>query len=208
MTDIVKELSRIQKELRAPKNQFNKFGGYKYRSCEDILEGLKKVQGDTAIILTDKVEQIGDRFYIKATATISTGEDCISVDAYSREPISQKGMSDPMLTGSASSYARKYALNGLFCIDDTKDADHESQSPKKTGYSNNRNQPNDPAEFMIRFGKEFYGKKLGDLTKEEAFSYCEKLEQFAEKQGKPLEGPAKLLVQATEALYGMGEQPK
>lgn len=127
-------LQQIQSELKAPKGQFNSFGGYKYRSCEDILEALKPVlqKHDAAILLSDTVELVGNRVYVKATATLKTKEGDISVTAYAREAESRKGMDESQITGSASSYARKYALNGLFGIDDTKDADTMDNRAKST----------------------------------------------------------------------------
>lgn len=118
-------LQQIQQKLKAPKNQRNTFGGYNYRSCEDILEALKPVLAEfnAAIVLSDTVELVGNRVYVKATATLKSEEGDISVTAFAREAETRKGMDDSQITGSASSYARKYALNGLFGIDDTKDAD-------------------------------------------------------------------------------------
>jgi len=122
---ITQVLSDIQSKLIAPKGQTNKFGGYKYRSCEDILEGLKTLISDygVSVTLEDDIVMVGNRIYVKATATLSYDNETKSATAFAREPESQKGMSEPQLTGSASSYARKYALNGLFAIDDTKDHD-------------------------------------------------------------------------------------
>ena len=120
---IFSQLSRIQRELKAPKGQYNNFGKYKYRSCEDILEAVKPLLKDTILTITDSVEYIGNRYYIKANAILSDGENNIIITAYAREAESKKGMDESQVTGAASSYARKYALNGLFCIDDTKDAD-------------------------------------------------------------------------------------
>ncbi len=122
------DLLQVQADLKAPKGQTNNFGKYKYRSCEDILEAVKPLlaKNELTLTLTDSIELIGERYYIKATATISgVGDegDSISVNAYARECETKKGMDDAQLTGSCSSYARKYALNGLFLIDDTKDAD-------------------------------------------------------------------------------------
>lgn len=123
------KLMNIQSELKAPKGQYNSFGKYKYRSCEDILEAIKPLLKENACVLTisDSVEMVGDRFYIKATATLRDTEsaDEISVTAYAREAEDKKGQDSSQVTGATSSYARKYALNGLFCIDDTKDADIE-----------------------------------------------------------------------------------
>lgn len=124
---VYEKLAIVQQELIAPKNQYNSFGKYNYRSCEDILEGLKpclkKVRA--AVTVSDDVVQIGERYYIKATATLHDAEsnETISNTAYAREDEGKKGMDVSQVTGATSSYARKYALNGLFCIDDVKDAD-------------------------------------------------------------------------------------
>lgn len=125
MGNIDERLIHIQGELKAPKSQENKFGGYKYRSCEDILEAVKPLLKKEKVTLTisDDIVEVGGRVYVKATATLSDGEDTISTSAFAREAEMKKGMDDSQITGSASSYARKYALNGLFAIDDTKDAD-------------------------------------------------------------------------------------
>jgi hypothetical protein len=125
--NIYEKLSEIQNELKAPKGQYNKFGNYKYRSCEDILEAVKPIckKNKTTLIISDELQNIGDRYYIKATATLYDTEEekNISNTAYAREELEKKGMDGSQITGTASSYARKYALNGLFNIDDTKDAD-------------------------------------------------------------------------------------
>lgn len=122
------KLLTIQSRLRAPKDKKNTFGGYSYRSCEGILEALKPLLKETesALLITDEVQLIGERFYIVATAKLLdavTGELIAFAKGYAREADNKKGMDDAQLTGSASSYARKYALNGLFAIDDNKDAD-------------------------------------------------------------------------------------
>lgn len=132
----MKILNQIQKELKAPKGQFNSFGKYKYRSCEDILEAVKPLLGEAILTVSDDIVTIGDRFYVKATATLLLKPESVSVSAFAREPLNKKGMDESQVTGAASSYARKYALNGLFCIDDTKDADTQNNtgnvsSPKK-----------------------------------------------------------------------------
>lgn len=121
----MKELIEIQSVLNAPKNQYNSFGKYHYRNCEDILTALKPllIAKGAQLLLTDSIEAIGGRVYVKATAIIKTAEEEISVSAFARESETKKGMDDSQITGSASSYARKYALNGLFLIDDNKDAD-------------------------------------------------------------------------------------
>jgi len=140
-------LAKIQQELKAPKNQRNKFGGYNYRSCEDILEAVKPLLGDSVLLITDEIIAItggqgivtkektekggvvtkyefpDTRYYVKATAQFITGDVTRSVTAYARESFDKKGMDAAQITGAASTYARKYALNGLFCIDDTRDPD-------------------------------------------------------------------------------------
>lgn len=127
MVELLKKLSQVQIELKAPKGQYNSFGKYAYRSCEDILEAVKPLLHKNGLVLTvgDEVECINNRYYIRATAIvydIESGE-CTKCAAYARESEVKKGMDDSQVTGTASSYARKYALNGLFNIDDTKDAD-------------------------------------------------------------------------------------
>lgn len=129
--DINKVLSRIQQELKAPKGQWNSFSNYHYRSCEDILEAVKPLLGDCTLTLNDDVHVAGDRVYIKATATLQCGTGTISTSAFAREPLTKKGMDDSQITGATSSYARKYALNGLFCIDDEKDADSMNNNQSK-----------------------------------------------------------------------------
>ena len=122
----MKELGIIQGKLKAPKNQVNKFGGYRYRSAEDILEAVKSLLQETNCVLTitDDIIEVAGRVYIKATARLINSKGCtIEVSASAREEESKKGMDASQITGAASSYARKYALNGLFCKDDTKDAD-------------------------------------------------------------------------------------
>ncbi len=127
-------LAKVQAELKAPKGQYNSFGKYKYRSCEDIVEAVKPLlaKHKAALILSDEITLIGDRFYVKATATITLGEERIEAVAYAREPQSKKGMDESQITGTASSYARKYALNGLFATDDTKDADTDEYKQQQT----------------------------------------------------------------------------
>src|SRR3990167_4441693 len=157
---IHEKLLAIQSSLSVPKGQMNKFGGYKYRSCEDILEALKPLlkQNGLVLTLTDEIYFVsggqaqavtvkeysdkakgtiertqiigGDRFYVKATATLGDGENDVIVNAYAREEQDKRGMDGSQITGAASSYARKYALNGLFCIDDTKDADATNKHDK------------------------------------------------------------------------------
>lgn len=122
---LVQKVVKIQSELKAPKGQFNKFGNYKYRSCEDIVESVKPILNAYGVMLnlSDEMVLIGDRYYIKAVAGLTDGTDVIQSVAFAREPQDLKGMTESQITGTASSYARKYALNGLLAIDDTKDPD-------------------------------------------------------------------------------------
>ena len=125
--NIYEKLSKVQTELKAPKNQFNGFGKYKYRNCEDILEAVKPLlaKNKLTMIISDEIEHIGERFYIKSTIELFDVEtsETITTSKFAREEEIKKGMDASQLTGSTSSYATKYALNGLFLIDDTKDAD-------------------------------------------------------------------------------------
>ena len=130
MSALFEVLSKIQKEMKAPKSQFNAFGKYKYRSCEDILEAVKPFLNGTVLYISDEMVLIGERYYIKATATLRNGDEAVSVTAYAREEAEKKGMDSSQITGAASSYARKYALNGLFLIDDTKDSDATNEHGK------------------------------------------------------------------------------
>lgn len=141
MSNVYEKLLTVQSELKAPKSQYNSFGKYNYRSAEDIVEAAKPLCKAHGILLTlsDSVELVGEKSYIKATASVVDVADPsgrVEVSAYAREPLDKKGMDDSQITGAASSYARKYALNGLFAIDDTKDADSTNtgnvQKPPKT----------------------------------------------------------------------------
>lgn len=147
MSIAFEELNKIQKKLKVSKNHFNKFGGYNYRNAEDILEAVKPLCEKTVCNVTDELVLIGDRYYIKATAKLTNIEDkndFVLSNGFARESESKKGMDDSQITGSTSSYARKYALNGLFCIDDTKDADSfdntDNNSKNKTT-TKNKQQP-------------------------------------------------------------------
>jgi len=125
MNDFYKKLIKVQSELNAPKGQFNSFGKYNYRSCEDIMGALKPLLAANGLFqfINDEIVQIGDRVYVKSTVTVTDGETSITASASAREPIQKKGMDDSQVTGATSSYARKYALNGMYNIDDSKDAD-------------------------------------------------------------------------------------
>lgn len=129
---LTQRVGDIQHKLKAPKGQYNSFGKYNYRSCEDILEGVKPLlkEHNLALLIDDEIVQIGERYYVKATAKITDGREIVSATAYAREPDTKKGMDESQITGATSSYARKYALNALLCIDDTKDADTMDNSKK------------------------------------------------------------------------------
>lgn len=120
---VYEALSQVQANLNAPKGQVNKFGGYSYRSCEDILQAVKPLLGEAVILVSDEIKLIGDRYYVEATAKFIFSGETVENKAYAREPVIKKGMDEAQITGATSSYARKYALNGLLLIDDNKDAD-------------------------------------------------------------------------------------
>lgn len=174
MKALVEKVSWIQSNLKAPKNQRNNFGNYNYRSCEDILEAVKPLLAEKGLILTisDKMVIIGDRYYIEATASITDGEHILSNTAYAREAESKKGMDESQITGSTSSYARKYALNGLLCIDDTKDADATNDHGKGVDGKT-------PAQ------KAAETRKQNKLSKEEAQVKYEAAIEFFKKTSEP-----------------------
>tara|TARA_R110000851_G_scaffold313080_1_gene474548 strand:+ start:59 stop:658 length:600 start_codon:yes stop_codon:yes gene_type:complete len=184
------ELLHIQQTLKAPKGQFNGFGKYKYRSCEDILEALKAPLKATEcyIVISDDIVLVGDRYYIKATVELKKdGKLLESASAFARESLDKKGMDGSQITGTSSSYARKYALNGLFAIDDNKDADTNESTLKAKAVDNNESAPeaetidimpatkrindaqnlNALAIVWTNINKEFKGKneELGNLLK-------------------------------------------
>jgi hypothetical protein len=173
---VTESLSIIQKQLKAPKSQLNSFGKYKYRSCEDIVEAVKKLLGDNeALLLKDDLVEINDRVYIKATATlIVDGNESLFSTGFAREPLTKKGMDESQITGTASSYARKYALNGLFAIDDTKDADtdeHKKQTAVKEdnprALQSSSNDELDPGDYVMPVGfKGIKDEKLKDIDKQ------------------------------------------
>ena len=169
MSKVLEKLLAVQIELKAPKNQRNNFGGYNYRSCEDILEAVKPLcmKHQCLVVLSDDMVCSGNRYHIKATARFYDMEsgEFVENTAFAREAETKKGMDDSQITGTASSYARKYALNGLFCIDDTKDADTDEY--RKQNIS--QNAPSKPAEppqpIMCNVcGNEIKGAKRGAQT--------------------------------------------
>ena len=201
--NVYEKLMTVQTKLRAPKGQYNSFGKYSYRSCEDILEALKPLLAEVGAIVnvSDEIKLIGNRFYVEATASfidVETGERMIA-KASAREAETKKGMDDSQVTGSVSSYARKYALNGLFAIDDNKDADSTNTHGK-----DNEIKPNIPFRGMISDGiseaqikrlyaignkagfkkdivettvKKMFGCEPKDMTKDQYNTVCERLEK-------------------------------
>lgn len=171
--NLYEKLSEVQNELKAPKSQKNTFGNYKYRSCEDILEALKPIlkKNRLSLVIDDTLENIGDRYYVKATAILYDldSSDKISNNAYAREEETKKGMDGSQITGTASSYARKYALNGLFNIDDTKDADTDEYGKTTKNKSNNQfedatNDDNDETKIEAEFNSKLVESE-SDLDK-------------------------------------------
>ena len=194
--EIYKKLMGIQTKLKAPKSQRNSFGNYNYRSCEDILEAVKPLLDEFKVALTikDEIILIGERYYIKATATlidIDTG-DTTETSAYARESAEKRGMDASQVTGATSSYARKYALNGLFAIDDNKDADATNTHGKDTIKVNMTpalseaqlkrlyaigNKAGIKKEVLDSTVKKSFGCEPRDMTKEQYQNICERLEK-------------------------------
>lgn len=168
------KLLAIQTKLKAPKGQYNKFGNFNYRSAEDILEAVKPLNAEQGLLLTitDEIKEVGGRIYVVATATVSDGTDELKVSAFAREPENKKGMDESQITGATSSYARKYALNGLYAIDDNKDADtdeHKQQqenAPKKQ--QTQKQQPKEPTEKELHEIVEKYVRNIEALGVERA----------------------------------------
>ena len=196
--NVYEKLMAVQTKLRAPKGQYNSFGKYSYRSCEDILEALKPLLGEVGAIVnvTDEIKLIGDRYYVEATASFidtETGERMIA-KASAREAEAKKGMDDSQVTGSVSSYARKYALNGLFAIDDNKDADStnthgkeikpnmtpagitEAQLKRLFTIGNKAGIKKEVVEGTVR---KIFNCEAKDMTKEQYDNICERLEKKA-----------------------------
>ena len=185
MADLVKKLAAIQSRLKAPKNQYNSFGKYKYRSCEDILEALKPLANEQGCTITieDSPIMVGEWHYIQATATLSDGYNSKSVKAYARESETKSGMDSSQITGTASSYARKYALNGLFAIDDTKDADTMDNRQKV--------EPNPEAKELAKVKAQLKQAKTADEIKNVLSLYLyselkEQVKELCKSRGKEL----------------------
>lgn len=190
--NIYQKLRKVQTELKAPKGQYNSFGKYAYRSCEDILEALKPLldREQLVLILSDSMEVVGDRVYVKATATLTNAEDesqVITTSAFAREEESKKGMDGSQVTGASSSYARKYCLNGLFNIDDNKDSDatNTGDNSSTTVELATKEQVAKLEELQLRnWCKTKKGKELEELTKAEATKLIEVVLKRKEAQNK------------------------
>lgn len=191
--NIYEKLMNIQQELKAPKGQYNDFGKYAYRSCEDILEAVKPLLKKEKVVLTisDELQYIGNRYYIKATATLidTESEATISNSAYAREEETKKGMDGSQITGASSSYARKYALNGLFGIDDNKDSDttniqskEEKEDKKASPKQIELIQKYYQGENLIKLLEVNNLEKLEDMSINKASEILSKL--FAKKEDK------------------------
>ena len=192
--NVYMKLVEVQSKLKAPKSQYNSFGKYSYRNCEDILEALKPLLNEVKAIIniSDDIVMLGERYYVKATAKFIDAEtgEIIEASAMAREEESKKGMDSSQLTGSTSSYARKYALNGLFAIDDTKDSDTTNTHNKEQNKASN-NEIISEAQvkrlFVLAKGKDTdkvkgivdkYGFKTSkDITKDKYNSICEEIEK-------------------------------
>lgn len=170
---IHQKLIEVQEELKAPKGQYNSFGKYYFRSTEDIVEALKPllIKRGLLLLMYDEIELIGSRIYVVSTADLTDGAANIKVSARARESETKKGMDDSQITGTASSYARKYALNGMFLIDDSKDAD----TPEYSGQMNNQQQSKQPKQPEITLDavktalNDLVKKTNGDYTKISAY---------------------------------------
>ncbi|EBU9545832.1 recombinase [Salmonella enterica subsp. enterica serovar Bareilly] len=185
-------LAEIQEHLNAPKNQYNSFGKYKYRSCEDILEGVKPLLKGLFLSISDEIVLIGDRYYVKATATITDGENSHSASAIAREEENKKGMDAAQVTGATSSYARKYCLNGLFGIDDSKDADtdehKQQQNAAPAKQTQTKSSPSSPApeQVLKAFTEAASNKSTLDELKQ-AFAKAWKMLEGTPEQQKALD---------------------
>lgn len=181
-------LKKIQQELKAPKNQRNTFGNYNYRSAEDILEAVKPLlaKHDAQLTLGDEIVEVGGRIYVKATATLTDGKESAKVSAFAREPEEKRGMDASQITGTASSYARKYALNGLFLIDDTKDADTDEFRKQTNGnqQQNNAPAPQKISKVTVDSIEGLIAKTNSDRAKLLAFFKISRLEDMTTEQAK------------------------
>lgn len=195
---IYAELARIQRELKAPKNLWNKFGNYAYRNAEGILEAVKPLLNGLVLLLSDEIVHIGDRYYVKATVTLTDGEESVSVSASAREDETKKGMDGCQITGACSSYARKYALNGLFDIDDTKDSDDDSLSPKNP--ANTERKLPEGTSVENNFTRPTVEAKTA-VTKVEEIPRKSPVEEYLQAQTKALRIARKITIEENKELF-------
>lgn len=177
--NILEALADIQANLKAPKSNYNAFSKFNYRSCEDILESVKPllIKNKLVLVLNDEMLYIGDRYYVKATATLSNLEkETVEAVAYAQEGVGRNGMTESQTTGATSSYARKYALNGLFCIDDTKDADVPIYAT-----SEQINQIKELVSDIPKLLSHYKLEKIEDLTKDVAQEIINKKKRTKKK---------------------------
>jgi len=171
-------LNKIQQQLKVPKSLHNKFGNYNYRSAEQILDAVKPLLGKGTLTLSDEVVLIGQRYYVKATAQIKDGGECVSVFAFARETESRKGMDEAQVTGSTSSYARKYALNGLFGLSDVQDPDDMNNtragSPPPSSHKTASPPPPTEAQQEAQATKEEIGQRFDQPTSRPAPTQSER----------------------------------
>ena len=201
--NIQEKLIKIQKELKAPKSQYNNFGKYSYRSAEDILEAVKPIchEQKCTITLSDEVKELNNGWvYITAIATLSDAESAVSVQAHARESETRKGMDSSQITGSSSSYARKYALNGLFAIDDTKDSDTTNKHEKDENKQDKKTENNEfisqaqqkrlfaiaksNAELVKGVIKNYGHESTSTITKQEYQGICDDIEHLMKVAGE------------------------
>ncbi|EBP3774155.1 recombinase [Salmonella enterica subsp. arizonae] len=192
MAGLIQKLINIQSSLNAPKNQYNSFGKYHYRSCEDIMAALKPLLKQEGVLqyITDEVVLIGNRFYVKSTVTLTDGESSISNAAFAREEETKKGADGSQITGSASSYARKYALNGMYNIDDAKDADTDEHKQQQNAApaKQTKSSPSSPAHEQVlkAFTEAASNKNTLDELKQ-AFAKAWKMLEGTPEQQKALD---------------------
>ena len=189
VSTLVSKLIKVQSTLNAPKLQRNNFGQYNYRSCEDIMCALKPLLAAEGLLqlIDDEIVQVGDRFYIKATVTVTDGTDTIASSAFARESLNKKGMDDAQITGTTSSYARKYALNGMYNIDDSKDADtneYRNQAASKAKQEVKKVVTNFCPDEVLRQGTEAMIGGNFESVQKEFGKYWKSLKSFETQQEK------------------------
>ena len=179
------KLLAIQTKLKAPKGQYNSFGKYSYRSAEDILEAVKPLNAEQGVLLTitDEIKEIGGRVYVVATATVSDGTDTLQVSAFAREPENKKGMDESQITGATSSYARKYALNGLYAIDDNKDADTDEHKQQQDNAPKKQQAQKQQQKQQQQQAKEPTGQELHEIVEQ----YARNIEALGVERSKLIE---------------------